>query len=90
MPPRQGQSQFISPVSSLKAPSWEASSSVSSSCPASTAAVVVWADEWESMGKLEGEGLDWREADMDSRVGRAESSAWAEGDGIESVGCKYR
>ena len=29
MPPRQGQSQFISPVSSLKAPCWEASSSVS-------------------------------------------------------------
>ena len=57
MPPRQGQSQFISPVSSLKAPSWEASSSVSSSCPGSTAAVVVWADEGESMGELEGEGL---------------------------------
>lgn len=29
MPPRQGQSQLISPVSSLKAPCWEASSSVS-------------------------------------------------------------
>lgn len=28
MPPRQGQPQFISPVSSLKAPSWEAWASV--------------------------------------------------------------
>lgn len=27
MPPRQGQSQFMTPVSSLKAPSWEASDS---------------------------------------------------------------
>ena len=30
IPPRQGQSQFISPVSSLKAPCWLASSSYSS------------------------------------------------------------
>lgn len=58
MPPRQGQSQFISPVSSLKAPSCEASSSVSSNCSGSTAAVVVWADEGGSMGGVVGEVLD--------------------------------
>jgi len=33
MPPKQGQSQLISPVSSLKAPSCEASSSVASRSP---------------------------------------------------------
>lgn len=39
MPPRQGQSQLISPVSSLKAPCWEASSSVSERGPLGKEAV---------------------------------------------------
>jgi len=32
--------------------------------------------------------LGWRDADMDSRVGREESSVWGEEGDIESADCK--
>lgn len=69
IPPRQGQSQFISPVSSLKAPCWEASSSVSSKDgdlgPSMVAVEEYWEDEVV---------FDWRASAIDSRVGMEVSS----------------
>ena len=68
MPPRQGQSQFISPVSSLKAPCWEASSSLSSreggwgSC-----------EDWRDCGVRLEESFARARA-ISSRVGRVVSS----------------
>ena len=77
MPPRQGQSQFISPVSSLKAPSWLASDSVAERS--------VGVGEGDSVDDVEGvvvgdcdgdgDGAGWlRLGDMDSRVWREVSS----------------
>lgn len=68
IPPRQGQSQLISPVSSLKAPCWEASSSVSSRDGDSGVTMVV-VEVWEG-----GVAFDWRAAAIDSRVGMEVSS----------------
>lgn len=75
MPPRQGQSQLISPVSSLKAPSREASDSVAEG---SRAGEGFW------FGSL-GEGVDGGGSEalrawaIDSRVGRDVSSVGESG-----------
>ncbi len=77
MPPRQGQSQFITPVSSLKAPSWEASASRFSGFerPAVWGAVVVEVDDSKVGGEDGGGWACWRrEEAMDSSVGRGVSS----------------
>lgn len=80
MPPRHGQSQLISPVSSLKAPSWDASSSVSSN-PGSA---VTGVDSGAGTG---GVSLRLREEATDSRVGRAFSCSLGsiEGTGVGLV-----
>lgn len=64
IPPRHGQSQFISPVSSLKAPSCEASSSVSAG-DKGLSDIVVWGGS--DIGKGLAEGL-FRLGERDSRV----------------------
>jgi len=45
MPPKHGQSQFISPVSGLKAPSWPASSSKASGEPGAAGCAVLDDDD---------------------------------------------
>ena len=91
IPPRQGQSQFISPVSSLKAPCWPASSSYSSgvrggslgeACSGMAAVVAeVGCDESEGGGRDSEEGEDKLVAlvrfewRMESTVGRLVSSS---------------
>lgn len=79
IPPRQGQSQLISPVSSLKAPCWEASSSVSSrdgdGGPTTADAEEVSDTEV---------AFDWRAAATDSSVGMEVSSLGVVG-GIMTV-----
>ena len=102
MPPRHGQSQLISPVSSLKAPCCAASSSRSSGEPPSDAssgtadvAATAWASE---VGFAEiGEGSDEVDADdwralraaaMASTVGKFSSSISAIGRRAEeSIDC---
>lgn len=69
IPPKQGQSQLISPVSSLKAPCWEASSSVSSRDGDSGLTKVAEEEVWEDEV-----GFDRRAAAIDSRVGMEASS----------------
>ena len=71
MPPRQGQSQFMTPVSSLKAPSWEASASRSEGLERS----VVWGvDSRGGGGGIDGWSCCRREEARDSSVGRGVSS----------------
>lgn len=79
MPPRQGQSQLISPVSSLKAPCWEASSSVSEREPEAEGGSRVvgggaesWVDGVVVVVKS-GEGLR-EEGEREERVGRGVGS----------------
>ena len=74
MPPRQGQSQLISPVSSLKAPSCEACSSVSSKAPGSAIAICGDTSDGEVCCCL-----DPLESESESSVGIAASSGagWA-------------
>ena len=77
IPPRQGQSQFISPVSSLKAPSWEASASVSSMLGSGEAVVLGLMDEdgvSEGVDGVGGAAFWRREGAIDSRVGSGVSS----------------
>lgn len=73
IPPRQGQSQLISPVSSLKAPCCEASSSVSSKDSESGSVLI--GTEFSDDERL----LDWRAAAIDSRVCIEVSSLGEEG-----------
>lgn len=77
MPPRQEQSQFISPVSSLKAPCWEASSSVSERGPVGGGTVVgsrVVGGSGESAVEAEAMvevmGVLREEGESEERVGR--------------------
>ena len=70
MPPRQGQSQFISPVSSLNAPSCDASCSVSSS-PAGRGSSK--APDAESAIAVLGDASGVTEGDFGCRVGFIES-----------------
>ena len=92
IPPRQGQSQFISPVSSLNAPCCEASSSCSEgvsgpSCEGAVSGIaVVVAGVWgrgEFDGRVVSEDIDEdtfrRDEDIDSIVGREVSPS--------SLGC---
>ena len=65
IPPRQGQSQLISPVSSLKAPSCEACSSVPSRVKGSSD-IVVWGESNVGEGLVV--GFDFRLGERDSRV----------------------
>ena len=78
IPPRQGHSQFISPVASLKAPSWEASSSV-----VSRSVSVVVIERVVLVGGV-GDGVEgfWRKGASDSRVGRGVSSEGTLGGGM--------
>ena len=76
IPPKQGQSQFISPVSSLKAPSCEASCSLSSKVSGSV----------DSIGGVGSDEAFWRFALTDSRVGREVSSEGELGGGTATVG----
>ena len=64
IPPKHGQSQFISPVSSLKAPSCEACCSLSSSVSGSV----------DSGGGVGRRVCSWRFDFTDSRVGRGIAS----------------
>ena len=76
MPPRHGQSQFMTPVSSLNAPSWEASDSRFSGFERPAVwGVVVGVDD-SAVGAEEEGGWTClrREEAMDSSVGRGVSS----------------
>ena len=74
IPPRHGQSQFISPVSSLNAPSCDACCSLSSSVSGSV----------DSRGGADTGDSFWRCDFTDSRVGIGVSSEGLLGGGIET------
>ena len=87
MPPRQGQSQLISPVSSLNAPCWPASSSYScgvrggssrevvggASCKV---AVELSGDESAGRAICSGEGAD--DKTLERRLEESDSRVWSE------------
>ena len=90
MPPRHGQSQFISPVSSLNAPSDEASSSVSERAEEDAGSVGNGALGGEGASGNDSDGLCccceeafWRVRLTVSRVGREVSSVGESGIGTE-------
>ena len=79
MPPRQGHSQFMTPVSSLKAPSWEASDSREEGSVRGEGSEVGVGESEEGGGRGDGLGCWRREEARDSSVGRGVSSVGEEG-----------